>query len=393
MSQRQYNIGALKEKCGLGSKEGNMSVELEYWVWLSSLVKINAKQKKELIEYFGDPKNIWDATENELLNYPFATKIMLEQLKDNKSKTDVNNIMSVIQKEKISIIKYDDENYPENLKNIFDPPLIIYAKGCVLAKEKSIAVVGSRNATRYGLDVSKSFSYKLAKCGLTIISGLAKGIDSMAHIGALEAGGRTIAVLGCGVDLTYPKENEKLMENIILNGAVISEYVPGTLPLPFNFPNRNRLISGISEGVVVIEAGKKSGSLITANCALEQGREVFAIPGNINCNSSTGTNMLIKDGAKVVLDIFDILDELNISTDLSDSEVVEYKDGQITNIYIDASEAEMKIIKCIGYETMHIDMIGRLCNMDICKLNSLIVIMELKGFLEQLPGKIYRAKR
>lgn len=369
-----------------------MNVDLEYWVWLSAMYKISPKQKHQLIEYFGDAKSVWNASEKELKEVPFASKTLIEQLSDIKTRNHVDNIMKTIQKENIRVIKLYDENYPVCLKNIYDPPILIYVKGSTMKDEKSIAVVGSRNATKYGCAISKDISYKLSKCGITIVSGMARGIDTKAHAGALEAGGRTIAVLGCGVDIIYPKENERLMDRIVSQGAVISEYIPGTVPMPFNFPARNRLISGISEGVVVIEASEKSGSLITASYALEQGKEVFAVPGNINSRFSTGTNMLIRDGAKVVIDIVDILEELNISVDFHNFEVCEYKNSESINLLDDMDETEKRIVQCLKSGLMHIDLIARRCEMDVYKLNSVILLMEVKGILEQLPGKIYQLK-
>lgn len=214
-------------------------------------------------------------------------------------------------KHKIRILSINDSAYPESLKNIYGPPKILYVKG-ELKKEDAlgIAIVGSRLASGYGLTQAEKFGFELARLGITVISGLARGIDTKAHLGALKAGGRTIAVLGSGLLNIYPPENKNLSDKISCLGAVISEYPLNTKPLAENFPRRNRIISGLSLGVVVIEAGKRSGALITARCALEQGREVFSLPGKLDSENSFGTNELIKDGAKMTTSVEDILEEL-----------------------------------------------------------------------------------
>lgn len=209
----------------------------------------------------------------------------------------------------IKVISINDSNYPKLLKQIYDPPKILYAIGDTeILNGINVAIVGCRDASKYGINCSKYFSYNLAKEGINIVSGLANGIDSYAHVGTLEANGKTIAVVGCGLDIVYPKENKILEEQILKNGGVIiSEYPLKTKPERRHFPQRNRIISGISKGVIVVEAKEKSGSLITADFAIEQGREVFAVPGNINSNNSIGTNGLIKEGAIPVCNYQDVL--------------------------------------------------------------------------------------
>lgn len=209
------------------------------------------------------------------------------------------------------ILKISIENpkYPLLLKQIYDPPKILYVKGNIdILNNPCISIVGCRDASKYGQEVAKYFAYNLTKEGFTIVSGLARGIDSFAHIGTLEAKGQTIAVLGCGLDIIYPKQNEKLADEILnFGGAIISEYPIGTKPYKMNFPARNRIISGLSKGVIVVEAKEKGGSLITADYAMEQGRELFAVPGNINLPNSVGTNNLIKDGASLACNYYDVL--------------------------------------------------------------------------------------
>ncbi len=220
--------------------------------------------------------------------------------------------MKILSKEnKTRTLSFSDKGYPTNLKYIYDPPPTLYVKGNILPEDNiAIAIIGSRRATYYGLKNAENLSFELAAGGITIISGLARGVDSAAHRGALKAGGRTIAVLGSGLNIIYPPENEKLAREILQCGAVISEFPQGTAPLRQNFPRRNRIISGLSLGVVVVEAAKRSGALITANLALEQGREVFALPGKIDSFTSRGTHDLIKQGAKLVESAEDIIEEL-----------------------------------------------------------------------------------
>ena len=220
--------------------------------------------------------------------------------------------MFYIKKNNIKVISINDKEYPESLKRIYDPPIVLYANGNLnLLNNKSIAIVGCRLCSVYGKIITKKLAYNLSEKNITIISGMARGIDTYAHIGALEAKGRTIAVLGSGIDVIYPKENERLYYEIIRNnGLILSEYIVGTKPIPMNFPRRNRIISALANGVLVTEAKIRSGSFITVDFALEQGKEIFSVPGNINSANSEGTNSLIKQGAKLVTCVEDILDEI-----------------------------------------------------------------------------------
>jgi len=361
----------------------------KYWVWLGSVPGVGAVKSKKLLEYFIEPYNIFTAKEIELASLSFLTKADIANLLNKEYKERVNKHIENIIANDIKIITIEDEGYPEYLRNIYDPPLILYMKGNMLKQDKYLAVVGSRRATSYGLNMAEIISQELSKCGITVVSGMARGIDTYAHRGALSAKGRTVAVLGCGLDIVYPYENKKLMKEIIENGACISEFLPGTKPLAGNFPARNRIISGISLGVIVIEAGEKSGSLITANFALEQGREVFALPGNVSSLNSTGTNRLIKEGAKMVTSLEDILEE--IDTYFKDS-----NNGSFTKKLKDdkllegLDEDEIKIVECLKLEPVHIDEIAVKTGLDIKTVNSVIVMLELKGIVQQLPGKIYK---
>lgn len=364
----------------------------QYWVWLGSVPGVGAVKSKKLLEKFNDPYNIWNAGEDELRLLPFLTKTDIINLTDIKIKENVKKHLENIYRHNIKVITLDDKLYPLYLKNIYDPPVVLYMKGNIEEDEKYLAVVGSRKATSYGLGMAQTISCELAKYGITVVSGMARGIDSFAHKGALGSNGRTIAVLGCGLDIVYPYENKKLMESIIENGACISEYLPGTTPCAGNFPARNRIISGMSLGVIVIEAGERSGSLITANFALEQGREVFALPGNVNSINSTGTNKLIKEGAKIVTGIDDILEELNIS--FSEEKIKDFFTRKLKDdkLFKGLDDEERKIAVSLKTEPFHIDAIAKKTGFSIQMVSSILVMLELKGVVEQLPGKIYKLK-
>ena len=283
----------------------------KYWVWLSSIDNLSLDTIYKLLKIFKEPERIWylDKKDLEKIN---LNKEDIEKILNIYYKQNLDNIMYYIKKNNIITVSINDENYPNSLKNIYDPPILLYLKGNIdLIYKKSISIIGCRLCSSYGKVVTKKFAYNLAKKNITIISGLARGIDTYAHIGALEANGNTIAVLGSGIDVIYPKENENLYNSIIKNnGLIISEYIIGTKPIPINFPKRNRIISALSSGVLVTEAKIRSGSFITVDFALEQGKEIFAVPGNINSVNSEGTNSLIKQGAKLVTSVDDILDEL-----------------------------------------------------------------------------------
>jgi len=358
---------------------------LKYWIWLSSLVKISPRKRLHLLDYFGDPALIWESTEAELKAIHFATPQMIECIIDKESRKMVSRLTDGIRKCDADVITLKDRQYPEALKNIPDPPIVLYCRGKLEKDAVCVAVVGSRRATFYGLEMAERLSRELVMHGLTIVSGMARGIDSKAHSGALEGGGRTVAVLGCGVDVVYPYENLELMNKICRSGAVISEYLPGTPPIQFNFPARNRIISGLSQGVAVVEANEKSGSLITADFALEQGRDVFAVPGNINSSNSLGTNKLIKDGAKIVTNAGDILDELKISHSANNNLCRERK---LPEGFLGSDEKS--IAQRLQNGPAHIDMIARDCGISVQIAGSVLVMLELSGFVEQLPGKYYK---
>ena len=283
----------------------------KYWVWLSSINNLSLDIIYKLLERYKEPEKIWYLDKKDLERLDI-NKENINKILDIYYKQNIDNVMFYIKKNNIKVISINDKEYTESLKRIYDPPIVLYANGNLnLLNNKSIAIVGCRLCSVYGKIITKKLAYNLSEKNITIISGMARGIDTYAHIGALEAKGRTIAVLGSGIDVIYPKENERLYYEIIRNnGLILSEYIVGTKPIPINFPRRNRIISALSNGVLVTEAKIRSGSFITVDFALEQGKEIFSVPGNINSANSEGTNSLIKQGAKLVTCVEDILDEL-----------------------------------------------------------------------------------
>lgn len=288
--------------------------EKQYWIWLSRIEKVGSIKKQKLLEKYKTPQNIWNAKKEELMKIDTIGEETAKQILKEEYRTGLEKYEKYMQENNIKLIHIYDKNYPDKLKKVYDKPIVLYIKGDeTILNQFSLAVIGCREHTKYGEIVARDISNKIAQNKIITVSGLAKGIDSIAHKETLKVQGKTIAVIGSGLDNIYPKENIKLAEEIIKNGGVvISEYVIGTKPDRMNFPARNRIISGLSNGVVVIEAKKKSGTMITVDFALEQGKEVFAVPGNILSKNSEGTNELIKQGAKMVTNIQDILEEFDI---------------------------------------------------------------------------------
>lgn len=293
----------------------------KYWIWLSLIPNLGSRKKQNLLQQYKNPENIYHLKEEQLIEIEGIGKKIAENMLDETIRKSVEKHMKYMLENNIDIISVNDEEYPKKLKEIYDFPISLYVKGdSRIFNRKSIGIVGCRDVSEYGKKASKYFSYHLAQEGINVISGLAKGVDSYAHIGAIcgkkdsnqpingaNNWGKTIAVVGNGLDRIYPKENESLAKEIIESGgAILSEYPLGTKPERMNFPARNRIISGMSHGVLVVEAKEKSGTLITVDFALEQGRDVFVVPGNINSMNSVGTNRLIQQGAKLVTNYHEI---------------------------------------------------------------------------------------
>ncbi len=278
-----------------------------YWIWLSLIKNLGSKRKLRLLELYKTPEEIYKLTKEELMNINGIGEAIANDIMISKNEEILNYHIKYMKESNINIININEREYPQVLKEIYDPPISLYVKGNIeKLNNKNIGIVGCRECTTYGKKSAEYFAYNLSKQNINIVSGLAKGIDSYAHLGSLNTG-NTIAVLGNGLDIIYPKENLELANEIIKRGGtIISEYPCGTKPDKMKFPARNRIISGISSGIIVIEAKEKSGTLITVDFALEQGRDVFVVPGNINSINSVGTNDLIKQGARLVTTYEDI---------------------------------------------------------------------------------------
>lgn len=352
-------------------------------IWLNSL-NIGNQNIEKIISQVDDIRDIWYMTDSVINRFKNISSKNKETIIKNRNEDYLKKVLYILEEQNIEVVTIYDENYPKSLKNIYNKPLVLYIKGKILEEDEfAIAVVGSRKATSYGKWATEKFVKELVNLDITIVSGLATGIDSIAHKTALEYNGRTIAVLGNGLDIVYPNKNKELYKEIAKNGALITEYFCGVAPLPYNFPQRNRIISGLSLGVIIVEAKGKSGSLITAQHALEQGKEVFAVPGNINSIFSEGTNRLIKDGAKLIMDVEDIIEELYQLQDRLNRVKKENID------YSNLSELEISIVELIKEGPMHCDTIAMKTGMNIKEVNSILTILELKGIIKEIGGGIF----
>jgi len=351
------------------------------WIRLNIAEGIGVARKLEFLRMFKTPEALFEMGRNELTRLGLKPH-QANSLQSREYHDESDKILKLAEKKNVRVISIEDHEYPEFLRYINDPPLVLYVKG-VIPKGLCFGVVGSRKATGYGMDTAFRLAADLAKEGCVIVSGMARGIDTAAHTGALQAGGKTIAVLGCGPDQAYPPENRGLMDRISKNGAVISEYPPGTKPQTYHFPVRNRIISGICIGVLVVEAGQRSGSLITAQAALEQGREVFAVPGNINHHNSQGTNRLIREGAKLVLSAEDILEEIPWSL----AALPRNNRNPGPNVDQLTSEESM-ILQALGAEDLYHDQIADKTGFPAHILFNSLLQLELKGLVRKdLTGR------
>jgi DNA processing protein len=355
-----------------------------YWIGFTLVKGIGAVRFQRLLERFGDAESAWGAGPAELAEAGLSLKL-IERLVAVREKVDLARIWDQIPKKGIHILTWLDETYPERLKEIEQPPPVLYLRGELIPEDTwAVAVVGTRRVTPYGRQVTEEVAYFLAANGITVVSGLARGVDAIAHSAALRAGGRTLAVLGSGVDRIYPPENRAIAEQIFERGAVLSNYAPGTPPESSNFPPRNRIISGLSMAVIVIEAGETSGALITDEFAAEQGREVFAVPGNILAPQSKGTNKLIQQGALPLLSVDDIMQTLNLTR------VGQHKAARKA---LPADEVEAKLLTAMGEEPLHVDEIRNRNGLPVEKVSATLVMMELKGMVRQVGSMHYVAVR
>jgi DNA processing protein len=357
--------------------------DTKYWVGFTLIPGIGRVRLSRLEQHFGKLERAWQASATELETAGLDSR-SIEAVVSNRPKISLDAEMEKLERYKVTVLTYKDEAYPFRLKEIYEPPPVIYIRGSLTPEDDwSLAVVGTRRPTFYGREVAEQIVGDLARNRITIVSGLARGIDATAHRAVLDSGGRSIAVFGCGLDIVYPREHVKLARQIMENGALISEFPLGTTPRRENFPLRNRIMSGLSLGVLVVEAGEVSGALITAGHALEQNREVFAVPGSVLSAVSRGTNRLIQEGAKLVSGANDILEELNLTMAVQQIEVKEL---------VPATETEstiLQILRNLSPEPTHIDEVGHQSRLPIATVSSALSMMELKGMIKQVGGMNY----
>ena len=355
-----------------------------FWIGFTLVKGIGAVRFQRLLDRFGSAEAAWGANPVELAEAGLSLKL-IERLIAIREKVDLSRLWENTQSKGIHVLTWKDEAYPQRLKEIEQPPPVLYLRGELIPEDDwAVAIVGSRRVTPYGRQVTEEIASFLAASGVTVVSGLARGVDALAHNSALKAGGRTLAVLGSGVDRIYPPENRALAEHIYARGAVLSDYAPGTAPEASNFPPRNRIISGLSMAVVVVEAGETSGALITAEFAAEQGREVFAVPGNILAPQSKGTNKLIQQGALPLLSVNDIMQTLNLTR------VGQHKAARKV---LPADDVEAKLLDALGEEPLHVDEIRNQTDLPVEKVSATLVMMELKGMVRQVGNMHYVAVR
>jgi DNA processing protein len=354
----------------------------KYWVGFNLIKGIGAVRMQALINHFDDLESAWKAAPADLAAAGLSLKL-IERIVQAREQVDLEKVWARIESQGIKILTWKDEAYPGRLKEIEQPPPVLYVRGDYLPDDLfAVAIVGTRRVTPYGRQITEELSSYLASNGITVVSGLARGVDAIAHQTALKAGGRTIGVLGSGVDKIYPPEHRQLAERMMESGAIVSDYAPGTPPDASNFPPRNRIISGLSLAVVVIEAGETSGALITAEFAAEQGREIFAVPGSILAPQSKGTNKLIQKGALPLLSVNDLMQALNLTR------MGEHKAARKI---IPADETEARLMNVLSTEPLHVDEIRNQTELPIEKVSAALALMELKGMVRQVGGMNYVA--
>ncbi|MBP7175858.1 MAG: DNA-processing protein DprA [Thermoclostridium sp.] len=367
-----------------------MKPELKEWIWLANLQGLITRKKVELLRIFDSPVQLYNADAFALAQTGILSRENINAILSPAARVETDRTMEILGQQHIDVITLNDESYPHLLKSICDPPVCLYVRGKIFNEEPCVGVVGSRKASGYGLSAAKRISCELSQFHICVVSGMARGIDTAAHLGALQAGGRTIAVFGCGLDIVYPPENKKLMERIAEKGALVSEYPPGVLPAPHHFPIRNRIVSGLSVGILVVEAGEKSGSLITAQLALEQGRDVYALPGNVISLNSKGTNKLIQDGAKLVTSVQDILEEVVWFKSLEEKPVLDldnYRNRKALQDTLDTDE--QNVMEMLSIEALQIDEIQSKLACELPLVHRVLLSLEMKGLIKREAGGKY----
>jgi DNA processing protein len=356
-----------------------------YWIGLKAVTGIGNVAFRRLLERFDTPENALKAPSGALATIRGITPAVIEAIHNGAWCRIAEEECRQLEKGDVHLVTYVSPDYPKSLFEIPDPPPFLYVRGKLRSHGPAIAIVGSRRATAYGLMTTNKLSGELAGHGVCIVSGMARGVDTAAHKGALLAGGSSIGVLGCGVDRIYPPENRALFEEMAEKGCLVSEFPLGTLPLAENFPRRNRIISGLCSGVLVVEAAEKSGSLITAQYALEHGRDVFAVPGNISFTTSRGSNRLIKQGAKLVDCVEDLLEELPVFADRSLETPLFQKPARTFAL----TPKEATIYELLARSPLHIDDIISQTELTAGEVSSMLLHLELKGAVTPLPGTHY----
>jgi DNA processing protein len=351
-----------------------------YWLAFSYVRGIGAVRFRKLLSFFGELSRAWQAGSAELIAAGLSQKNVTDILEKRKT-LDPLALPEQLKTKGISFLTWQDGDYPRYLKEIAQPPPVLFYKGSITpADDMAVAIVGTRNMTAYGKQITRDTAEYLAHNGVTVVSGLARGVDGLAHNAAIEAGGRTIAVLGSGVDIIYPPEHRRLAEEIQEHGAIVSDYPPGTKPDGINFPPRNRIISGLSRATIVIEAGEKSGALITAKFAIEQNREVFAVPGSVLSPMSRGTNDLIGEGAMPMTNPRAVLEALRIE---EGSRAEKPREQPLSDI-------EQMVLRVLAQDSLHIDEICVRMDLSVEKLTVTLTMMELKGLVVREQGMTYR---
>jgi DNA processing protein len=354
----------------------------KYWIGFNHVAGVGPLRLRGLLEHFADLEAAWQADEHDLHEAGLDRRT-IGNLVETRRSLDLDAIQRKLDDLGVTALTLQDLDYPALLKELPDAPPVLYVRGSLTTKDDwAIAIVGTRKASTYGRDTAYELAGGLAREGLTIVSGLAIGIDAAAHRGALAAGCRTIAVLPCGIDLVYPPENRELAQEIVSQGALITEFPPGIEAEGKNFPPRNRIISGLSLGVVVVEAPEKSGALLTADSAAEQGREVFAVPGRTTTSASKGSNRLIQDGAKLVMGKDDVLAELNLTRGAAQTQ------AEVRHIAPE-NDTERVILQYLGEEPVHIDELCRATALPVATVSSTLALMELKGMVRQVGSMQY----
>lgn len=362
----------------------DISAMEQYWIWLSSVEGIGPKRFYQLLSVYGDARAVWDEAKTGKMHAEGLGPKTLAHLKEACTPEYFYKLFEVLERLEITPVTRISENYSPLLDSVFDPPPTLYVKGNTdLRLERPFAIVGTRYPTRDGKRTAEEFAQRLALSGATVVSGLARGVDSCAHRGCLKEGGRTVAVLGCGVDIVYPPENEALYEEIMASaGTIISEYAPGTQPMAQYFPARNRIISGLSEGTLMVEGGSNSGGMITANDCIEQGRDLFVVPGSIYASMSVGPNSLLMQGALPVISPWDIPEHYRWAQRPS----LQKKEEQI-----ELSAEERPIVHQLRRQEMTLGELSAETGFPAAKLNSVLTMLELRGIICKVPGGAYRA--